>query len=349
MLKPNTTEPILLFPSLKFSPSFSVFSRLLRGYIAIFIISVGLFGNPATIVVFCKANRWNNSGASYFFILAITDFGNIFIHGLGNWLQDGLTIVTGYKKINVLASHVVVCKLGEMFGTFCSLLSSWIVVMFAVERAIAVCSPLKATAFITNKRRRLAILLLITSTIPINILMLSVMDIQFTPGVGQSYCMIPWQTLGKSGSIILFVLFFLQFTFPTLCIIVVNFVIIFVLKCPKTTEISRQRIESSKLHKNQDLAITVNLLIISTTFALCMLPRVVVVTSYNLLTLFYERQLSINDHMNMFQLMYTTSILWMVNYACNFIIYSIRIKFFKTTMTELVKCRKSINDVIDDR
>ena len=130
----------------------------------LFLIIFGLFANTVTLIIFYRRWRENVMTAQYVVTLAVVDsiyligpyFSNYILrNGFRHWFGDSIYIWQGLWPQRIYQ----VINSGSM-------ISSWVLVLFNIERTLAMTLPLTAPKWFTPKKRLLGICLLYTSPSP---------------------------------------------------------------------------------------------------------------------------------------------------------------------------------------
>ena len=123
--------------------------RYLWIYCSPWILFLGLFGNILIIVVVKSRKLQNSSTAVYLPMLAVFDSFTLLTGIIPEWL-DAMQLVT-IKEISG-----VTCKLEKFLFYVSADTATWILVLFTVDRFVAVCFPLQKRTICTPKCARIA-------------------------------------------------------------------------------------------------------------------------------------------------------------------------------------------------
>ncbi|RNA32294.1 thyrotropin-releasing hormone receptor-like [Brachionus plicatilis] len=125
--------------------------HLIEPYYIFFIVIVGFFGNTVSILVFTFSKFRFEQVNIILAALAFADNG---------FLASLLVVYLSRIGINLFDKFQIICKLNVFFGYVFSFLSTWYVVLFSIERLIAVYFPIKRFEICNSNRNKLAVLLL---------------------------------------------------------------------------------------------------------------------------------------------------------------------------------------------
>ena len=125
------------------------------------ILIVGLLGNGLSVAVFTSKAMRKLSASTYLAALSTSDICTLIFYVFIEWLRRGLIHISPETKPTFLDMNGI-CQCLLFLSYVSRMMSSWLIVIFTVERFIAVCYPLK-----TFKRgaRRLILALLIVSCV----------------------------------------------------------------------------------------------------------------------------------------------------------------------------------------
>lgn len=121
-------------------------ASFLHSYYTPLIVVIGSIGNIVSVLVFFRMKLRKLSSSFYLAALGISD--TIFLlTNSSSWI----TTERGEELMNI----AVVCELINFLSGVASVLSSWFVVAFTVERFIVVLYPLKRQTICTVKRAKI--------------------------------------------------------------------------------------------------------------------------------------------------------------------------------------------------
>ena len=131
-----------------------------RGYrIAVLpvLVIIGIFGQAITIKVFFRLANWKATCKIYYSTMAIVDLAYLFAFGIPEWTGEGLDYLTNgiliFKPENF---HIFLCRCFRFIWHVTSFASYWTLVMYSVERIIAISNPFLAIKLVTIRTAKIA-------------------------------------------------------------------------------------------------------------------------------------------------------------------------------------------------
>jgi len=122
------------------------------------ILAAGTLGNVASALVLSRPRMRDKSVYFYLLLLSAADTLVLYSSGAKTWVR--LAVGTEWLHASDLACRSLI------FTFLASLhLSAWLVVLTTADRFVAVWFPLKAAAFCSQSRARLALLILLVATV----------------------------------------------------------------------------------------------------------------------------------------------------------------------------------------
>lgn len=301
--------------------------QMLHVYALPAFIVLGIPGNILSFVVFSCSSTMNKLPSStYMAALAITDTGFLVLLFF-TWLQQaGISSVVSYPWCQII-----------VFSTYVfSFLSVWFVVLFMIERYIAVCYPLKALQLCTKRRARL-------STVIISVLAMLLYSHSF------------WTTFDRQGMCEMRTEFFIfltimtyvdtvaTFIVPFTAILVMNLRIIMAVRDVKRRSHWLQELQPrasahhTSLSKTQ-MKLTKSLVIVSSVFLMLVLPshanRFYALITVHFLSSGLNRPLEIAQHLMQF--------LYYLTFVINVLLYAATSHMFRKGTSEICKKIKRI-------
>ncbi|KAL4232220.1 hypothetical protein ACF0H5_009794 [Mactra antiquata] len=125
------------------------------------ILLLGLVGNSLSLMVFTSKNLRKLSASSYLAALSVADLSTLLFYVLIEWLRRGLTYISPQTKL-VFLDKDGCCQFLLYMSYISRLMSSWIIVVFTIERFTGVCYPLKT---FRRGAKRFLLSILLTSCI----------------------------------------------------------------------------------------------------------------------------------------------------------------------------------------
>ena len=302
---------------------------------------IGMISNLISMAVFYKCKAKESSGSvQYLSVMAVCDFWNSFRYGFDGWLEFGLEYITnGHVVINLQTSSTVVCKILRFTYDAVTMMSSWTLVFFSAERCLAVCWPLKIAGLVTNKGRKISLVILCVIVITLQSKTIIFYDAFTIRGNGHCY----WSpSLGKiiklSLSIFEKVLLWLL---PCFLITVFNAaIIITILRRRKMLGKMTNKMDAQVMSV-AELRCIMNLVGISIVFVVSSLPPTILWTYYNYVDLHnsLSAQQIVLDWKKIFRWANFGDSCMIINYAFNFVIYNISLDFYRQTVLGWITCR----------
>ena len=122
---------------------------LIYAFVTPFIIGIGLIGNVISMRVFSSARLRSLSASYYLAALSASDSIVLLTYVLFHWLLRGLPLWPGGYSVNLI-NRQGLCQ-GFMFVSYVfRFISVYLIVIFTVERYIAVCRPLQRKVICTR-------------------------------------------------------------------------------------------------------------------------------------------------------------------------------------------------------
>jgi hypothetical protein len=129
-------------------------TRYLHGYVIIIVILGGIVGNILSIIIFSRCKTKDVMTVTYFMPLAFADTVGLLYGGI-DWLSRGLDEVSHHQySYRPLHSSEAACKIVRYMYRVATCMSSYIVVLFSIERFFGVWFPLKILSWMSQPKRR---------------------------------------------------------------------------------------------------------------------------------------------------------------------------------------------------
>lgn len=123
-------------------------SKFVWIYVCPIILLVGVVGNCLTIAVMRRKRLRGGTVAIYLVLIAIADTCFLVVGIIPEWLE-AMGIVT-FKHI-----HPATCKIEKFLGYTAGDTAIWLLVVFTLDRFVAVCFPLRKSEVCTTKRAKI--------------------------------------------------------------------------------------------------------------------------------------------------------------------------------------------------
>ena len=132
--------------------SFCVISNINIAYRIVvmpILLILGLFGQSSSIIIFLKLNKWKSTCKVYYLTSAIMDLAFLFAFGIPEWTGEGLDYVT-FGSLNFTPENysILSCRVFRFTWSVTSFVSYWVLLVFSVERALAIAYPFLRMKFI---------------------------------------------------------------------------------------------------------------------------------------------------------------------------------------------------------
>lgn len=196
--------------------SILIFQKFKLYYVPIFV-HVGLLGNCLSVCIFFGTKLRYSSSSIYLGALAISDIGFL------------VTIFVGWlDSVNVhIFTESGFCQCFIYIGQLCSFLSVWFVMVFTVERYIAVKYPLRRQSLCTVARAKMVVIGLTTLAVLLCSPVLLFAESSKKPSTNGNVTVCDLNTNWKSWAIVYNGIdTFLTFTVPLITIVIFNTLIV---------------------------------------------------------------------------------------------------------------------------
>ena len=319
--------------------------EILQLYVMPIIIAVGIVGNTISLVVFTATKLRSHSSSVYLAALAVSDTC---------FLLCTLVVWVSRVGMNVVNMQPW-CALVVYLTFVCSFLSVWIVVAFTIERFIVVCFPLRRRHMLRPFQARSCVFILAIASLIIYSFLLWMTRVVDQPNGDGKVC----HTLPKHAQalhILTQIDIFLTLVVPLFTIISLNSAImISIYRSSQTMPLpwspsssSRNQVvlwvehdrsntmsSDSTRPTRRNMRSTKMLLIVSTVFVLLNLPSHVFRLRY---TVIFFLKLEYHPSGNESGLYSIAELLYYVNFAVNFFLYSICASNFRKGLADLIRC-----------
>jgi MFS family permease len=315
---------------------FAVLSEFLSHfgvYVVAVVLASGIVGNLLSIVVFFRLRRRDIVTATYLGPLALSDLINLGV-GVNGWIDNGVYAFSGgtvYIQEALSEGH---CKFRAFLFGLCGSLSSGILLMFCVERCVAVWRPLMVATVFTQKRRKAAIVCVFMVCVGLG--GCNAIYFKFVDGFGDiaNECRPELSVLWHFG--LFFVMMIVLYLFLPICILVILNVLI--LYGVHRTDRDNSLIESKERTKQNERKIIKNLVLVSAAYVFSMTPLAVFggmqaigeVTEWS-----WVDRYMINVIYEIVDFAYTFHY---VNYSANYIIYVVSLDFYRAECRKVFCC-----------
>jgi len=313
-------------------------SELIFFYVTPVILVAGLVGNGLSLAVFLQRPLNRMSASTYLATLSMADTFTLIFYVLLEWLKHGLAKQYLHTEIGILnvLNKDGVCQILLYFNYISRIMSSWTIVVFTVERFIAVCYPLKR--FENHAKRNVAVMLILAALLVLYKPVLTRENVYH-----DNYTMCTSMPAYEKISYVLDISY-------SICITLIPFTIITTLNIL----LVRKLILRNKMHRTMfaddsstkiKLEFTVILVAISFCFVLFNVPY----TAAWIQWAFSDKEnggcLTKGVHVDVQKAWLTLArTFFYMNYCVNFVLYSVTGKCFRTTLVALLTCKSPSQD-----
>ena len=291
------------------------------------IFMIGIFGNSLSLLVFRSKTLKKLSASTYLAALSISDNFSLVFYVLVEWLRRGLKDISPDLDVSFLNSNGL-CQVLLYMAYISRLMSSWIIVVFTIERFLGVCYPLRSFKRGAGK-------------IILSMLVLSSLLVLYKPILSGGY-MRANRKLCTANDDFKLLSFALDGVFA-ISITLIPFIIITVLNILIVRKLFLRNKESRHMFADDStirLEFTLILLAISFFFVAFNLPYSIV-WARNFIHSSEIKQSTGTEAADIEYwsgvLLITRTIFYM-NYCINFFLYSITGKYFRNALTEKLSC-----------
>lgn len=219
----------------------------------------------------------------------------------------------------------------RFIGLTSTAISSYILVAYTLERLIAVWLPIKVGFIMRPNIRKRIISVIVIFGLLFGTYGAVFFETLFEGGLEKPHCRFT-PKYGISVSYILNLIFsIVAFILPCFLIFTLNILIIFKL-IQNRREMASTNSSSSKAI---ELKVTINLLAVSFLFLIVFLPYFIISNLYDRV----KTNMSQKTFQNFTYLVYICLDISLINYSCNFLIYSLKMPGFKVNLWQSFKCR----------
>ncbi|XP_074645826.1 C-C chemokine receptor type 5-like [Tubulanus polymorphus] len=308
------------------------------------IVLMGIGGNALSLIIFPRMKRRDKSTSQYLTLLAASDLVYLLTNALtDSWMNNALHDFTdGRVEFDLLASHVVVCKSFRFFWYISTSTSTWTLMLFNLEKCVAILFPLKRERLFTSRKRKIAIIFTVITAVVASSPFVVVYELNDTG----TNCNLTFVRLPGAGTAILIVInLTTTLVIPCFVVIVSNVVIASTLI--KTRY--RQATGSSAIQKHGGLSddksyrFLVNLISVSALFLVTVTPACVLWSMFWIRVLIYDLYGSAPSYDVLYYAIVSTNI-QDLNFCLNFIVYVVCLDFYQQEARRILcRCCTAIN------
>ena len=331
--QPNISWNTWITPNLAMERSCSFYRFIIDTIVAGIIIGVGIVGNSLAFVVFWK-DSIKTSASFLFQSLALVDTA---------FLLVAIPIIPVLSYLNY-AVRLNLCReigrYGKVYIWPCMQVartaSIWVVVLFAVNRYIAVCFPLKSLRWctISNVKKQLVIVIIFTLLVNIPWFLESrIESITFDNGTKYITFVYDMEFAMTDAYVIYYKLVFYNTVISATPLVILTVLNIRLMKALKTSR--RNQMEMLSRRQQHDNNATFLLIIVVVVFITCQLPSLINFVIFESMS---ERSSHRASRCGGYQyyLIPISNALVLLNSAVNFVIYAVVNKRFRHVLTQTV-------------
>ncbi|XP_074658736.1 cysteinyl leukotriene receptor 1-like [Tubulanus polymorphus] len=316
-----------------------LFMNFYRACLFPFILFMGMGGNVLSLIIFPRMNRRDKSTSQYLTFLAASDLVNLITNGLtDSWMNNALYEYTDGKVFfDFLATHMAVCKIFRYLWYISSATSTWTLMLYNVEKCVAIHFPLKRERLITSRSRIIAI----CSIVIIAMIGRSPFVFGYDLNEKGTSCDLIFDRLLGAGTIIVIVVELITtFAIPCFIVIISNVVIASTLiKTRRAT--GSEAIQKHGGHTDdKSYRFLVNLISVSVLFLVTVTPACVLWTMFWIRILIHTLYGSGPNFDVLYYALFATNV-QDLNFCLNFVVYIACLDFYQQEARKLV-CRPCI-------
>ena len=316
-----------------------ILSHKLSLYSCLLFVVIGVIGNVLSMIVFTNKDMRGTSSNIYLLALAISDTLYLICVFFVDILKNIKCFYFPTINLDIINRSSIICQMSQYFSDFFSDYSTCLILVFTIDRLIAVYLPMRFKELCTLRRARVVcICVFMVVAIAIAPYHFMYMGLYTQDGYFYYFCSIKSKDYEKRFMIMYISESLLFRIIPVIGIAILNVFIIV-----RVTKISRdhQRMRSSSCRHNKrtkkdekNLQLTIMLILVSTSYVLLYIPVLVTfVIDY------LERHAVIHvspDHMLMAE-NYTRA-LYVFGFAINFFLYTISGQVFREQLQLILHC-----------
>ena len=322
---------------------------------------IGLFGNGLSFIVMFSPVYHKKSYTYYLRALAVFDTLTLIVTLVITFNEFHYAII-GTSYMN--GHNWLSCKVSEFLRHVIYLMSSWMVVLFTVDRYIAVCHPLQRARICTATGAIITIFVLFGLAMMTQIYIFTFID--RLEQYDEQPCHVPvwfrrsnttmeWMEKDTTDRLKYFALnyfwfsFILRFTLPFVIIAVCNGLIMFHIrrmrtqKCPHNSLglrscFSNQEAKERERKRNANMAIY-TLFAVCSLFVITLLPNAIITMVQFVGYLSMTKKDSKSLYQTLMRINTPFQMIRLINYSMNFVMYGLTGRQFRREAKKLLTCR----------
>jgi hypothetical protein len=333
----TTTAKNIGFYPLPYSSTVSRFHNFVvyfSGYFIFVLIVIGLIGNLVSIIIFVKLRRKVIFSTFYFLYLAVFDTLAL-CAGIQLWMDDGAYAMLGQDTLIWEAASSNHCIVIMYVWTAFGLMSSWTLVMFSVDRTLAIWKALWITKVTYLKKIVLGIVIASSFVFALGVVPLMelepINERQPERQVCRTKIHVAWHLALSVISIILF-----YSILPLIGLLIVDVALVYGLYKRDHGEANDPSIMKAKRYYDWQVAMT--LFAVSTLYVVTMVPFCVAMTTY-LVDEYYDWPGRNHNYKKfMMDILEFSHKMCYVCFSSKFIIYLFSLDFYRIEWANLLMC-----------
>lgn len=154
----SATEEVL--PDLNYtavsSEDYTEFGYSIYAYLTPFIITLGFIGNTTSLYIYLTKPMKKVSASMFLSAICISDCLVLMTYVLMDWLHKGLPLWPGGLRLSMINIDGI-CQSFIICAYMFRFTSAWLILVFTIERFVAVCHPLHKRALCSRKTSKYSI------------------------------------------------------------------------------------------------------------------------------------------------------------------------------------------------
>ncbi|KAH3783046.1 neuropeptides capa receptor-like [Dreissena polymorpha] len=290
------------------------------------ILSTGIIGNGLSLAVFRSKALRKLTASSYLAALSIADMATLLTYVLVEWLRRGLRVIQPDINMDFLERNGM-CQVQIYLSYISRIMSAWIIVMFTIERFLAICYPLKRL-----KRGVGRVILYMFIVAALAVLYKPIMTREKQQRT-LNKTIVVCTSYSERLSAILDTVYAISITIiPLLIITALNILIV-----AKLFKRNRERgdLFSEDANSKIRLEFTVILVVISCCYVVFNIP-------YNVMWILFRNVEHYTKHQS--AILFLARTFFYMNNSANFLLYSVTGRSFRCALKKFILCRSARND-----
>ena len=319
-------------------------------FVTPFIIVIGLIGNIVSLKVFTCTRLRDLSASLYLIALSISDSCVLLTYVLLDWLHNGLPAWHHGFSVNIIHRQCI-CELFLFVSYVFRFVTVYLLVIFSVERYIAVCKPLQRQAICSKNVARKVILVVLLSAVlisfykpllsglypasngPTTFQNVTVNQSDYDAASGEG-AICTWNPRYENFHYVMELIYGLTITaIPFVLVTVFNLLILKQLLTKYfQSQSTREMFRKSKMR----IELTVMVLAVSMCFICLNIPYFIAWTIQNLQTFNPDSMYTVQRNSDVLRV---TRTIFSINYSINFFVYCLTGSYYRGVILNMLGCR----------